>query len=281
MTDTVRILNADGMARVERYLNQLRGGLDQPPPADLLFSPAYTSVVDPAASVEKKLFGNRYEFGTYLAGQLSHSRPARDFPKQRAVDMACAVLLRSALPAAANGTRKARSIQAYVLPIRYDYRIYYRHLVRTPWLVALDHGAFAKVLLIPTGASDEAPLATRGEIIEQMASRQDYLGNPAIIEAAYRLYFDEQKGKPRRGAGGSAGGSPRRLATILQQLGLTFDLGACVLTRYRSCCRRSLIAGEPDDEEMLQPSLKPPHNTWPPRCITKSREHDPRPSKAE
>lgn len=227
MTDVVRILNADGVSRFERYLNQLRGGLDQPPPADLLFASAYTAVVDPAVVVEQRAFGNRYEFGTYLARQLT-SLDRRAISRNSGLWTWLSLYYFEQLcPATTNATRKVRSIKAYVLPTRYDYRIYYRHLVRTPWLVAIDHGNFAKVLLIPTGASDDAPLATRGEIIEQMASRQDYLGNPSIIEAAYRLYFDEKRGKPRRGAGGSAGGSPRRLAAILQQLGLTFDLGAC------------------------------------------------------
>lgn len=227
MTEAVRIMNVDGIARFERYLNQLRAGLEQAPPSDLLLSPAFTSVADPSASVEQKAFSSRYEFGTYLAGQLS-VLDRREISRNSGLWTWLALYYFDQLcPAAANGTRKVRSLQAYLLPTRYDYRIYYRHLVRTPWLIALDHGAFAKVLLIPPSASDEAPLATRGEIIEQMASRQDYLSNPSIIEAAYRLYFDERKGKPRRGAGGSAGGSPRRLATILQQLGLTFDLGAC------------------------------------------------------
>jgi hypothetical protein len=227
MSDAVRILNADGMAHFERYLNQLRGGLDQPPPPDLLSGHAYTTVADPAASLDKRVFTNRFEFGTYLADRLA-PLDRRAISRNSGLWTWLALYYFDQLcPAASNGTRKVHSVQAYVLPLRYDYRIYYRHLVRTPWLVALDHGAFAKVLLIPAGASDEAPLATRGEIIEQLASRQDYLANPAIIEAAYRLYFDDQKGRPRRGAGGSSGGSPRRLATILQQLGLTFDLGAC------------------------------------------------------
>lgn len=227
MTDAVRELNADGMARFERYLNQLRGGLTQSPPAELLYSDAYATVTDTGASVEEKVFDNRYEFGTYLADRLS-VLDRRAISRNNGLWTWLALYYFDQLcPVTTAGTRNVRSIQAYVLPNRYDFRIYYRHLVRTPWLVVLDHREFARVLLIPAGAIKEAPLATRGEIIEQIASRQEYLGNPAIIQAAYSLYFDEKKARPRRGAGGSAGGSPRRLATVLQQLGLTFDLGAC------------------------------------------------------
>jgi hypothetical protein len=241
MTDQLRTLNIDGIARFERYLTQLPSEPRQPVPTELLISPAYTSVVDPVVSIEPRSFRDRYEFGVYLADRLT-SLDRRAISRNSGLWTWLALYYFDQLcPADPSGARNVRSVQAYVLPVRYDYRIYYRHLVRTPWLVALDHREFAKVLLIPAGGSEEAPLATRGEIIEQMASRQDYLGNAAIIEAAYRLYFDERKGKPRRGSGGSGGGSPRRLATILQQLGLTFDLGAC-----RSETLRKLLPSEFD-----------------------------------
>lgn len=227
MADPVRILNADGIVRFQRYLEQLRGGLDKPPPEDLLTGAAFSTEAEPGCSIEPKTFGHRFEFGSYLVQQLA-PMDRRAISRNTGLWTWLALYYFDQLcPPAADGTRTVLSSQAYVLPEGYDYRSYYRHLVRTPWLVALDHGEFAKVLLIPAGASDRQPLATRGEIIEQIASRQDYLGNPAIIEATYRMYFDPEKQKPRRGAGGSAGGSPRRLAIVLQQLGLTFDLGAC------------------------------------------------------
>jgi hypothetical protein len=227
MTDEVRALNVDGIARFGRYLDQLRGGLQEPPPPDLLSSAALTTAIDPACTVERRTFDNRFEFGTYLTNNLM-PLDRRVISRHTGLWTWLALYYFDQLcPPSGDGTRTVLSSQAYVLPERYDYRSYYRHLVRTPWLVAIDHGEFARVLLIPAGASSQAPLATRGEIIEQLASRQDYLGNPAIIQAAYHLYYDETKQKPRRGAGGSGGGSPRRLATILQQLGLTFDLAAC------------------------------------------------------
>lgn len=227
MTDAVRTLNIDGIAHFQRYLEQLRGGLREGPPSALLTGPAFTSVMESTCTVEQRSFENRFEFGTYLARQLA-PLDRREISRNTGLWTWLAVYYFDQLcPPSSDGMRTTLSPQAYVLPERYDYRSYYRHLVRTPWLVAIDHGKFARVLLTPAGATTQAPLATRGEIIEQLASRQEYLGNPAIIEAAYQLYFDETKHRPRRGAGGSAGGSPRRLAAILHQLGLTFDLGAC------------------------------------------------------
>lgn len=227
MSDAVRGLNPDGIAEFQRYLQQLRGGLTQAPGNDLIFGPAFTTTVDPACTVERRMFRSRYEFGHYLSEQLT-PLDRRTISRNAGLWTWLALYFFDQLcPPTSGGRRSPRSSEAYVLPPKYDFRNYYRHLVRTPWLVTSDHGEFAKVLLIPPGAAPNAPLATRGEIIEQLAARQEFLGNPAVIQAAYRLYFDGQRNKPRRGAAGSAGGSPRRLATILQQLGLTFDLGAC------------------------------------------------------
>jgi hypothetical protein len=46
----------------------------------------------------------------------------------------------------------------------------------------------------------------------------------AFQGTARALYFDEKTGRLKRGAGGKAGGSPRRLARVRQQLDVTWDL---------------------------------------------------------
>ena len=70
------------------------------------------------------------------------------------------------------------------------------------------------------------PLNVMGEVVEQLASRQELITNRSIIAAATKLYFDTTKAAPRRGFGGKGPGSPRRLADILNQLDLTWDLYA-------------------------------------------------------
>jgi hypothetical protein len=70
------------------------------------------------------------------------------------------------------------------------------------------------------------PLNVMGEVVEQLASRQELITNQAVVGAATRLYFDALRGTPRRGFGGKGPGSPRRLADVLNQLDLTWDLYA-------------------------------------------------------
>jgi hypothetical protein len=189
------------------------------------------------------------EFGSYLNGLLS-PLDRRVISRHHGLWTWLALYYFDQLcPRSGDGSRKVLADEAYVLPAKYDFRSYYRHLVRMPWLAVADHGDNARVLLVPAGRSSEAPLATRGEIIEQLASRQAVLGNARVIAAVNRLYFDQAANRPRRGAGGSKGGSPRRLALVLQQLDLTFDLAACDESRLLSLLPREFdrwkAVGEP------------------------------------
>jgi hypothetical protein len=226
MNDRVRILTTSGLSTFQQYIADLRGGSTALPPRHLLasvdFSDAFGDLL-----IENLTFEDRFAFGEYLVRLLS-PLDRRSISRNHGLWSWLALYYFEQLcPRAPDGTRKLLAQEAYVLPTRYDFQGYYRHLVRTPWLAVADHGERARVLLIPATRRAGAALAVRGEIIEQLASRQAVIGNPQVIEAAYRMYFDEQEGRPRRGAGGSGGGSPRRLALILQQLDLTFDLMAC------------------------------------------------------
>ena len=226
MNDHVRILTAGGLNAFQQYITDLRGGSTTSPPVHLLTGTESSDAFGDL-SIEKRPFPDRFAFGEYLVRQLS-PLDRRSISRNHGLWSWLALYYFEQLcPQAADGSRKPLAPEAYVLPARYDFQGYYRHLVRTPWLAVADHGERARVLLIPATRRAAAPLSVRGEIIEQLASRQAVLGNPHIIEAAYRMYFDKQEGRPRRGAGGSGGGSPRRLALILQQLDLTFDLMAC------------------------------------------------------
>lgn len=63
-----------------------------------------------------------------------------------------------------------------------------------------------------------------GDIVEQLASRQEMVTNPGVMRAATTLYVDEDTRTQKRGAGGKGAGSPRRLASVLKQFDLTWDL---------------------------------------------------------
>jgi len=97
---------------------------------------------------------------------------------------------------------------------------YYRHLVLGAyWIYAAnsDHPERAMALL-------HNPPHTPGELVGQLAATQDVAQSKAAIGAATSLYFDMEKGRPKKGAGGSGPGSPRRLRAVIDQFDRTFDL---------------------------------------------------------
>ena len=68
------------------------------------------------------------------------------------------------------------------------------------------------------------PVDRPGDVVEQLTSRQDMVRSREIMTAATKLYFDRDTGKLKRGAASKENGSARRLADILLQLDLNWDI---------------------------------------------------------
>ena len=61
-----------------------------------------------------------------------------------------------------------------------------------------------------------------GDVAEQLSARQERISNRAVMAVATQLYV--RNGSIRKGAAGKGAGSARRLANVLDQLDLTWDL---------------------------------------------------------
>jgi hypothetical protein len=99
-------------------------------------------------------------------------------------------------------------------------RRYYRHLLAGPFLIYKSHRDNpdrAMVLLC-------GPLADPGEIVAQIASRQEIVTNRGLMEAAKMLYYDSSNRKPKRGAASKTKGAARRFADVMNQFDVTWDL---------------------------------------------------------
>ncbi|RTM14293.1 MAG: hypothetical protein EKK33_06845 [Bradyrhizobiaceae bacterium] len=97
-----------------------------------------------------------------------------------------------------------------------DWQKAQRHLVRMPVLLVDTLGDTADHLLC--GSPAVLP-----EIREQLTSQQDMF-HPVFQAAARALYYDPEKQKLKKGAGGKKGGTPRRLAKVRSQLDVTWDM---------------------------------------------------------
>ena len=69
------------------------------------------------------------------------------------------------------------------------------------------------------------PLDTPGDVVEQLASRQEIVTCPGVMEAVTTLYLDRRTGQLKRGASSKGmPGTARRLPTVLRQFDMTWDL---------------------------------------------------------
>lgn len=176
-------------------------------------------------SLKIPVFANRYEMGIWLVDSLSPlDRRKITFDHCLWNWLAC-VLFNYICPPGEAGKRAVLRDELYVLESQYDYLRYYKHLVRTPWLAVLEHGRNAQVLFKNTRG-------VRSDIEETLAASQQIFGDKTVMAGAHALYFDESKDRPKTGAGGKGGGSPRRLTAFVQQISRTYDIPSCTVDQF-------------------------------------------------
>jgi hypothetical protein len=217
MSEKLRKLNDEGIKCFAEFLGD---GAKGEIPLNLLQNPETSDPFTNAPSIGSADFMNRFEFGIYLR-TLFKAFDASIIGADRHLWTTLALYWFDRLcPKKTDGTRDVGEDYRYILST--DYRHYYRHLVRSPWYLVHLHGDNAKILLIAP-REHNFPLSVHGEILEQLAGRQQVVGSRPIISAANRMYFDKSKGRPRTGVAGRGRGSANRFGTVLRQLDLTYD----------------------------------------------------------
>jgi hypothetical protein len=227
MMDMVRTLTPEGSRLYNDYLEAAYAGAIGTPPWDALTDSRTSKPIGRDVEVQcephGRPFKSRYEFGVYLYRVLSALSRSEISLQAGLWNWLSLYYLDQLAPASPNGARSVlKDRAAYILDDRFVWSRYYRHLVRGPWLAVALHPVRSRVLLHPLKAAH--PLGTRGEIYEQIASRQTLLRSPSVVAALDVLYYDERAGRARSGAGGSEAGSPRRFGALMNQFGLTYDL---------------------------------------------------------
>jgi hypothetical protein len=218
MPDQLCEFTSQGIAAFSKWL---RSGAQGEIPHDLLVDPAFSTPLCQTDLLARERFSDRYSFGCRLVQLLSpfdshvisYKRTLWSWLAAWYFDQLCEI----------DGAGQRMLRKEYVYSPQNE-RLYYRHLVRTPWYVVSQHGEAAKFLLIPARTDDPAPLSRQSYLLDQLAARQFVIASPTLVGAARRLYTDKFTGRPTRGAGAKGSGSPRRLALIANQLALTYDI---------------------------------------------------------
>jgi hypothetical protein len=123
------------------------------------------------------------------------------------------------------GKREPLETAAYVLTPDFKYTRYYRHLVRSAWVLVSVHGPFSKVLLTPSG-KHSSPVSVRTDLQMQLSATQEFVESASVIRTAHALYYDVAEDRLKPGSSSKGDGAPRRLVSVLNQFDLTYDLHA-------------------------------------------------------
>jgi hypothetical protein len=207
-------------AGLDEFVKWIRSGAPETVPPELLDDSSFAERLPGEIAMPLTQFLDRYEFGVALAQLLDGQDQQTVSFDQGLWSWFAAFFFEQLCPRDGDGNRSLRKDYVYTLS---ESRIYYRHLVRTPWFLVKTHGERCRFLLVAR-TGDPAPLSRQSYLLDQLAARQFVISSPSLIGAAARLYSDQRTGQPTRGAGAKGSGSPRRLALIANQLSLTYDI---------------------------------------------------------
>lgn len=216
----LRRLNDQGIARFSDFLDSLTVETPLPYPSALLTDSDTAEEISPPIEIERRTFSNRYAAAEYLH-RLFEDSTLSNIERDRGLWAWLSLFYFEELcPSDVSGRRKPGERARWIPETGVSWR-YYRHLLAGPYRIYNAHSDNPQRAILVLCGSLHQP----GDIVEQIASRQEIITNPGIMEAASRLYYDADSGRARRGAATKTGkGTVRRFTDILNQFDVTWDL---------------------------------------------------------
>lgn len=216
----VRRFNVDGVDEARRFVQQLVEQTESDP-KDLLVDDELTQVVPEVEEIVRDRFVDRRDAAEFLHDLLEPLEdtgvdPIKDVGLWAWLALHWIDLL---APVGADGGRRPGEIGRWI-PAVDDHQKYYRHLLAGPYQIYRAHRDQPDVAMALLATAVNAP----GEIVEQFASRQDIVTNPNLLRAITLLYYDSKQRRLKPGAARKGSGGARRLADLLLQLDLTYDI---------------------------------------------------------
>jgi hypothetical protein len=214
----LRRLKKEGIEQMNQFLDSFSTDSPREYSESILTDPATSEEIPAEIEFEQRSFQTRMEAAQYL-DQIFSEAKLQDSIRDKGLWAWLALFYFEALCPEEKGKRRPGNRTRWI-PELDDYRRYYRHLLAGPYFIYRAHRDDpnrAMALLCN-------PLNRPGDIVEQLASRQELVTNNALVNLAKLLYLKEGTQMPKRGAGGKGPGSARRLADILDQFVITFDL---------------------------------------------------------
>ena len=211
----LRRFNKEGIEEFALFRTLVQSEAAQADLESILVDPSLSGEVEGSVEVVQQQFSTRFAAGEFLHGIFSNGALPRLDSDRGVWAWLSAFYFNQLCPPHGRLGDDARWVPAVG-----DFRKYYRHLLAGPYQIFRAHRDNpSRVRAVLAN-----PVHTPGEVAEQLASRQELITNPTVMETATRLYVAEASGTLEPGAAAQGGGSARRLVDVLNQLDLTWDL---------------------------------------------------------
>jgi hypothetical protein len=213
----LRSLSPSGMKLFQAFLDSHTGEELRPYPEALLSEEGYTESVGTKVDVERRRFDTRFELASYLHERFESSgfRPNKANPGLWAW-LAC-FYFREICPTV--GGKLQPGASARWIPQSSDFRRYYRHLIAGPYGIYYAHRDQPRRAMALLCQRPGRP----GDLVEQLASRQQVVTNPTVMQVATDVYVDSRTGRQRPIANRKTAGGARRFIDVLNQFEVTWD----------------------------------------------------------
>ncbi len=216
----IQKLNDIGIEAFRLYLNDLRADSTAPPPYELLTEQKTSTPITGNGKVAQHQFKTRLEAARYLNEALVEI-------EEEDIDIDIGLWSWLSLfyfdqvcPVDKHGRRKPGRGYRHILEPGYPNG--HRHLLGGAYLAYTTYGWADEIapLLLYT------PPDVESNFNNEFASRQSFITNRGIMEAAYKLYYNPKTQKAKRGAQVKKGvpGTLYRFINVIQQLDLNYDL---------------------------------------------------------
>ena len=209
------------MSRFANWLDALRHDPTLQPPAELLTDPITSVPLGTSVELEDKRLSSRFDAAEYIHSCITTEQIPDAEGDSGLWAWLSLFFIDTVCPLDTKSGRKPGALARHI-PEPSNFQRYYRHLLAGPYRIYRAHRDDPKRAL----ALLCQPVDSPGDVVEQLASRQELVTNRGIMGLATKLYVAADTLKVKKGAGGKGGGSARRLSDIIEQFDLTWDLYA-------------------------------------------------------
>jgi hypothetical protein len=211
-------LTLAGVDAFSEWLDQLREDGSAAVPATMLTDPTFSEELGVDIEMEERVFSSRLDAASTLFAAFSGASLS-DVEHDRGIWSWLSLFYIDSVCPSQKGFRKPGA-QARYIPESHNFQRYYRHLLAGPYRVFRAYRSQPDIALSLLCQ----PVHKPGDVVEQIAARQERVTNRGVVGIATRLYVEPAGKQLKRGAGGKGAGSVRRLIGLIDQLELTWDM---------------------------------------------------------